>query len=98
MKDIIYREDAINLIEEIETQRLKGEIELAYAPTLKGLMLLPSAERTGKWIVKKDWEGKTRRCICDQCGHDTGLYTWENPNYCENCGARMVTEGEENDT
>jgi predicted Zn-ribbon and HTH transcriptional regulator len=46
--------------------------------------------KTGHWIVKKDCEGKTRKCICDKCGYETGKYTWKNPNYCAECGASMI--------
>lgn len=51
--------------------------------------------RTGHWIVKKDCEGKTRKCICDKCGYETGKYTWKNPNYCAECGVRMIGERNE---
>jgi hypothetical protein len=51
--------------------------------------------KTGYWIVKKDCEGKTRKCICDKCGYETGKYTWKNPNYCAECGARMIVERNE---
>lgn len=50
----------------------------------------------GRWIVETDCEGKTRRCICDRCGFKTGRYTWENPKYCENCGAKMYLDEVEN--
>lgn len=48
--------------------------------------------KTGHWIVTMDCEGKTRKCTCDKCGYETGKYTWHNPNYCPNCGARMESE------
>ena len=51
--------------------------------------------KIGKWIVSKDCEGKTRRCTCNLCGYETGQYTWKNPNFCEDCGAKM--EGETDD-
>lgn len=54
---------------------------------------VPSAEtepvKHGKWEVETDCEGKTRRCICNQCGYKTVWYTWKNPAYCEGCGAEM---------
>lgn len=43
----------------------------------------------GYWIIKTDCEGKTRTCICGNCNYSTGKTTWENPNFCENCGADM---------
>ena len=48
---------------------------------------LPSAERVGHWI-----EGQTagqRFVKCSRCGHIEFDGT---PNYCEDCGARMVSE------
>lgn len=42
--DCISRQDAIDLIEGIETERLKGNIELIYASAIKGLRSLPSAQ------------------------------------------------------
>ena len=63
---------------------------------LKALInMQPTVEperKRGKWIVYEDCEGKTRTCTCNLCGYETGEYTWENPNYCENCGARMEVE------
>ena len=49
--DLIRREDAINVAEEIETMLLKGQIDLTYAPTIKRLKSVPSADRPqGEWI------------------------------------------------
>ena len=48
---------------------------------------LPTAERVGHWI-----EGQTagqRFVKCSRCGHIEFDGT---PNYCEDCGARMVSE------
>ena len=42
--DCISRQEAIDLAEEVETKRLKGEIDLTYAPMVKGLTQLPSAQ------------------------------------------------------
>lgn len=50
---------------------------------------LSQGQRHGNWIVYKDREGKTRRCKCDRCGYETGSYTWTNPNFCAECGAKM---------
>lgn len=44
VKDCISRQAAIDLAEEVETKRLKGEIDLTYAPMAKGLMQLPPAQ------------------------------------------------------
>lgn len=50
---------------------------------------LEQEPKTGHWIIEGDCEGKTRTCVCDICGEKTGKYTWKNPNYCSNCGAKM---------
>ena len=44
MDDLISRQAAIALAEEIETKWLRGQIELTYAPTIKGLQKLPSVQ------------------------------------------------------
>ena len=44
MDDLISRQAAIDLIDGIETERLKGTVELTYAPAIKGLRALPSAQ------------------------------------------------------
>lgn len=44
MSDLIDRQDAIDLIEDIETKILKGEVEMMYAPAIKGLRRLPSVQ------------------------------------------------------
>ena len=52
--------------------------------------ILDQEPKIGNWIVTTDCEGKTRRCICNKCGYETGIYTWKNPNYCSNCGTKMI--------
>ena len=41
---LISLNSAIALIEEVENKRLKGEIDLTYAPLIKGINALPSAQ------------------------------------------------------
>ena len=51
--DSISRQAVIDLVEELETQRLKGDIGLLYAPMIKGVRALPSAQpqrSKGRWI------------------------------------------------
>lgn len=53
------RQAAINLIESIETERLKGNVELIYAPAIKGLRALPPVTpqpKVGQWIYGEDFE------------------------------------------
>ena len=51
--DCISRQDAIDLIEDIETKRLKGEIGLMYAPAIKGLNALPSVQSKNEERMEK---------------------------------------------
>ena len=105
MSDLIKREDAINVVEEIETMYLKGQIDLTYPPTIKRLKSIPSAERKGEWIDEADKYDASfgihdYRCSnCNSyadeyiCGHE--WYTADKPNFCPHCGADMrEREGE----
>ena len=86
-EDCVSKEAVLDLFETIMT---KSEI---YRAVIKLPPVTPKP-KTGKWTVYKDCEGKTRRCVCDQCGYETGKYTWRNPNFCEECGAKMEGERE----
>ena len=44
MSDLIDRQAAIDLVEGLESARLKGEIDLLYPKVVKGLIGLPSAQ------------------------------------------------------
>lgn len=46
------------------------------------------------WIVDTDCEGKTRQLTCSWCGYETGIYQWDNPKYCAQCGEKMSVESE----
>ena len=88
------REDAISILNVIvhmlepkyDTDRVEDAVDMA-------IKALEQEPQTGHWIVYTDCEGKTRRCVCDRCGYKTGEYTWKNPNFCANCGAKMEREG-----
>lgn len=78
MEDIIYREDAINLLWYFQDEccsAVVGDFEK-----------LPSADRLqGEWIIEKDTNGNTYgRCsVCSMKQYAGQL------NYCPNCGCRM---------
>lgn len=52
-------------------------------------------ERMGRWISLDDFRGKYNEngYKCSECGEYSGY----EENYCSNCGARMVKQGEEHD-
>ena len=87
--DSISRHAVIDLVEELETQRLKGDIDLLYAPMIKGVRALPSAQpvrKTGQWIKRK--KGAIGyNCSC--CGKSDISNHFD---YCPNCGADMRGE------
>lgn len=49
--------------------------------------------RHGKWI-DMDEQSYTWKVRCSVCGHERSMMSTqgEYPNYCENCGARMVED------
>lgn len=95
--DIIYRKAAIKAV----THSPIIEVQPAYmlidkADVLKNLVMIPSAQRTGRWIRKSNW-----MWTCSCCGSDNA-YAYKADDayeptvlqdfFCPNCGARM--EGE----
>ena len=58
--DTISRADAVDLVEEVENKRLKGEIDLTYAPMINGLKALPSVTPKQRWIPCSECE---KRCV-----------------------------------
>lgn len=96
MKDIIYREDAINILKKREDQIFPYNVETV-AGALKGAQkligILPSAHRRGHWIADDD-------CLsdyCSECGEPCATYAMGKPRdrYCKWCGADMrgATDG-----
>lgn len=91
-RTLIYLDDAINLVEDLETKRLQGDVGLLYAPMIKGLKALPSApQRTGRWVKIKE-SIKLSEYRCSECGRTVWDDRGYNPHvdypYCH-CGARM---------
>lgn len=79
MDDLISRSAAIRSVCEKECRVLKPCN--AECGSITALRELPSAERRGRWVDLK----------CDQCGQ----VDVSKPNYCPNCGARMMDEVKE---
>ena len=91
--------DAVNKIEPVDTEydcTLLDRIDVRYV-----LTELPSTDRKGHWKIYNhvDHMGRltaTKICVCDQCKEDVSLpWRAKIPNYCQNCGADM--RGEQND-
>jgi DNA-directed RNA polymerase subunit RPC12/RpoP len=85
-RKMIYLDDAV--------EALKNAIlswsdmpEWRDAKIMNALAEVPSAERKGKWIEKDD------HVICSECGEEYGWIAYR-PYFCENCGARMVSEND----
>lgn len=75
-----YKETGITFVPEA----IKNEcVKAVYNST-------PYGQKTGKWIVWEDCEGKTRTFTCSLCGDETRR--WNAANYCGNCGAKMEVE------
>ena len=92
MSDYISRQEAVDLLEELETKRLKGDVSLLYAPMIKGLKKLPSAQperKKGKWILPNNPIAVSlNEWICSECKY---LIDGKH-NFCSNCGADMRGE------
>ena len=101
-KDTIYRQDAIDAFWKLEVELRPSAID-AVLDMLKNLPSAESERKTGHWVEIGDepydeWE-------CDMCGFvidGSGCIDPEEYkdayNFCPNCGARMVQEGEDNDS
>lgn len=52
--------------------------------------------KTGKWMPHESIFGGLGEPVytCDQCGHNIGFHS---ENFCPNCGARMIQEGEDHE-
>ena len=89
--DLIDREQTIKAIDDFTKGKPLYEYPYQLIEVIKGV---PSAEKTGKWI-KLDGCDTVQ---CSKCLEDfdyiDGLcylcHGQELPNYCPNCGARMV--------
>lgn len=80
MNDLIDREQAVKIIDEIDTF-CAGWRDYA----ISRIKSLPSAEKTGKWIDSIDHDG----WFCSKCGYSISS-RYGKYNYCPNCGSRMV--------
>jgi len=89
-KDIIYRDDAIEVVEELNAinfYELNEHSKEAFVEIRRALKALPSADRLpqGEWIIEIDTNGNTYG-ICSICGMKQ--YAGQ-LNFCPNCGSDM---------
>ena len=91
MDDLISRQRTINAIIKmlgIADESFLLPAEKAIVDCIKSQ---PSSQpkRTGHWVGIDDEPCEVFEC--DICGktYDTCGYTWDLPNYCPNCGAKM---------
>ena len=97
MSDSISRHAAIEAVRVMQTYKLfAGDdmILIDKAEVQTELMTLPSADKTGKWILsdnqsREDMENGNYYYFCSNCLHgDVHAKTQEVP-YCWHCGAKM---------
>ena len=95
-KDTIYRQDAIEAVEELNAisfYELNEHSKEAFTEIRRALKALPSADRPqGKWKVKSSHE-----CFCNNCGFSFDLMKCEfleNMKHCPNCGVPKGADDE----
>lgn len=92
--DLIRKEDAINVIRETVAE---GLLEDTLELRLKDL---PSAEKTGKWLITDAYPHNVHCSECYAKFAQTHWEVWEDGSlprkYCPNCGAKM--EGGQDET
>ena len=90
MSDLISRQAAVEAVQDVDTRET-----VSVSEEVKAINALPSAEKTGKWILaknqsKEDTENGNYRYVCSECDYsDIHAKTQEVP-YCWHCGAKMV--------
>jgi len=92
MNDLIYRQSAINALENTECELLAEE----WDELTNAIKQVPSADpKKGQWEEKSVFEGEIQqwqsaRCsVCNKYHTTPYLYYFDNFKYCPNCGASM---------
>ena len=106
MEDLINRRDAIDAIDEIESEVVDGD-GFQYAKWRQFFCDLPSADvperNVGKWTEKevihaeeaKEIITEWQSCKCSVCGRyhtEPYMYYFNEPRFCSWCGAKMKGE------
>lgn len=66
--DAISRQAVVDLVEEVENKRLKGEIDLTYAPMINGINALPPTQP--EWISCSKKLPELNRSVLVQLSND----------------------------
>ena len=91
--DLISRQAALEKVRTMQTYKLfMGDdmILVDKAEVQTELMMLPSAQRTGRWKVSELPKGKMK--YCSECGFGQYIADERQYNFCPNCGAKMDEE------
>ena len=85
MNDLIYRQSAINALENTECELLSEE----WDELTNAIKQVPSAEpKKGSWEHCEDEDGMYD--VCSNCGADVDISHYgRSYNYCPHCGAKM---------
>lgn len=106
MNDLISRQAVIEVFNRLAREKFSLRDEFQYylnalIDAEDEIKALPSAQRTGRWIVVSDGygNGEATACICEcsECKDTIWVYKksdrkWK---YCPNCGADMRGEQDE---
>ena len=103
MAEYISKHDAYTLLKDLEAAYIYPPVKEAYAKAARRIDQMKAADVLpvvhGKWdthdVVKVLCSGKTLDgfCQCEACG-DVFPLAYSEYNYCPNCGARMIKEGD----
>lgn len=95
MDDLIRRQDAIDKIKDwMKFLGYSHSERNVMECTIQMLEELPSAQKTGKWIHKREYDLYPYDILtCSVCG-ETDARMYRSDEYCPHCGARMVGEEE----
>lgn len=87
MDDLISRQAVLDILR--EKWNMFSSADDAMQESIDTIDALPSAEKTGRWINTRPPE-MSDNIVCSECGYDS-IADYD---YCPNCGARMIEEGE----
>lgn len=89
MDDLISRQAVLNILKR-ESHKWGNDCR-DWEEAINEITQMPSAEKTGRWYVKETYPLESHSWECSECQE---IIFAEKTNYCPNCGARMIEEGE----